>query len=108
MYAHAPNFCIKSLKSERLPLPHRTPIPPHTQTSNFCSSYVYNLPLDWTDEQARHSGARVATGAFVLTFCQLKTLGLSIGALQRATVCVNRATGVSKGAASCKLCSFLT
>ena len=34
-----------------------------------------------------------------LTHLQLKTLGLSIGALQRATVCVNRATGTSKGAA---------
>jgi len=45
---------------------------------DFCTVYVYNLPEDWTDEQ-------------------LKTLGLSIGAVQRATVCMNRVTGTSKG-----------
>jgi hypothetical protein len=31
---------------------------------------------------------------------QLKTLGVSIGAVQRATVCMNRVTGISKGGES--------
>ncbi len=95
---HLPPFPSPPSRPQRHPL-SSTPI----TLSNTCLSYVYNLPLDWTDEQVSRvdlpaQRCRSTAAVSLLTQAQLKTLGLSIGAILRATVCVNRATGASKGA----------